>query len=69
MNTKDCQKLGGYQYAYETETVIKKETIKPGEYFVIDFSKTSLGSNTLNTIKFDVKKMKLLIETINLGKE
>lgn len=69
MNTKDYQKLGGYQYAYETETVIKKETIKPGEYFIIDFSKTSLGSNTLNTIKFDVKKMKLLIETINLGKE
>ena len=24
MDIKDYQKLGGYQYAYETETVIKK---------------------------------------------
>lgn len=69
MEIKDYQKLGGYQYAYETGTVIKKETIKPGQYFIIDFSKTSLGSNTLNTIKFDAQKMKLLIETIDLGKE
>lgn len=69
MDIKDYQKLGGYQYAYETVTVIKKETIKPGEYFIIDFSKTSLRSNTLNAIKFDAKKMKLLIETIDLGKE
>ena len=56
MDIKDYQKLGGYQYAYETVTVIKKETIKPGEYFIIDFSKTILGSNTLNAIKFDAKK-------------
>lgn len=28
MDIKDYQKLGGYQYAYETVTVIKKETIK-----------------------------------------
>ncbi len=68
MNIKDYQKLGGYQYAYETETVIKK-TIQPGEYFIIEFSKTNLGSDTLNTVKFDAKKMKLLIETIDLGKE
>ena len=62
MNIKDYQNLGGYQYAYETETVIKKETIQqketiqPGEYFIIDFSKTNLGSDTLNTVKFDAKK-------------
>lgn len=48
MDIKDYQKLGGYQYAYETVTVIKQETIKPGEYFILDFSKTSLRSNTLN---------------------
>ena len=55
MDIKDYQKLSGYQYAYETVTVIKKETIKPGEYFIIDFFKTILGSNTLNAIKFDAK--------------
>lgn len=69
MDIEEYRELGGYQYAYETVTVIKKETIQPGEYFIIDFSKTNLGSNTLNAVKFDASKIKLSIETIDLGKE